>query len=406
MRIVIRNTHQNKHILLAFAYNNRPDRERLSGILRFTTLRPKWEIRILDRSSSSVNHDAKLLTSTWRIDAVICTADSNYLNVLGLSGNRSPIFVAMDPPEGSEPQNANVIVKGRTSDITERVAALMLQRGYKNFAFYGTRTPEEIAYSNACERHFLHSLKRQNRQCLVFSPSHVSSWSERLKATSAWLQSLPKPCAVLAYSDELAKGLLDACRIAHIDVPGQVSIIGVDDSPEICETCRPTLTSVRLDFELSGYLAAKTLDSVFQRGSLWKRRTVRYGISGITERASTQDFRGRGRIVSMATDILRTLPLESLNVDTISRKTNTSRRLLEMYFKQILGHSMREEIACRRLKAIRERLVKTSAPIGDIVLACGFRTLSAAQVAFRKRYGISMNALRKCLPSAKASQGL
>ena len=56
-----------------------------------------------------------------------------------------------------------------------------------------------------------------------------------------------------------AQQVYDACRMAKVSIPGTVSVVGVDNQTEICESLRPTLTSIQPDFELCGYLAAELL---------------------------------------------------------------------------------------------------------------------------------------------------
>ena len=62
------------------------------------------------------------------------------------------------------------------------------------------------------------------------------------------------PTAVFAYSDEVAMGALRSLRRAHIAVPEQMSIVGVDDHPmaELND-----LTTVRQPVDEQGRIAAR-----------------------------------------------------------------------------------------------------------------------------------------------------
>lgn len=53
--------------------------------------------------------------------------------------------------------------------------------------------------------------------------------------------------AIFAANDQMALGLLHACRDAGVDVPGRLSVIGFDDVPEAAHYS-PPLTTVRQDF--------------------------------------------------------------------------------------------------------------------------------------------------------------
>lgn len=67
-----------------------------------------------------------------------------------------------------------------------------------------------------------------------------------------------RPTAIVALSDIIALGALDAARDAQISVPGELSIAGFDDQPE-ASYCRPQLTTVRQSIEAKGRVAADFL---------------------------------------------------------------------------------------------------------------------------------------------------
>lgn len=67
-----------------------------------------------------------------------------------------------------------------------------------------------------------------------------------------------RPTAIMALSDIIAVGVLDAARDLGVRVPEEVSIAGFDDQPEACWV-RPTLTTVHQPIEAKGRLAAEML---------------------------------------------------------------------------------------------------------------------------------------------------
>jgi DNA-binding LacI/PurR family transcriptional regulator len=64
------------------------------------------------------------------------------------------------------------------------------------------------------------------------------------------------PTAVYAHSDELAAGALRTLRRAGLDVPGDISVVGIDDHP-VCELM--DLTTVRQPVREQGVAAGETL---------------------------------------------------------------------------------------------------------------------------------------------------
>jgi DNA-binding LacI/PurR family transcriptional regulator len=70
--------------------------------------------------------------------------------------------------------------------------------------------------------------------------------------------SAEKPTAIVAFSDIVALGVLDAARDAGVSVPGELSVTGFDDLAE-AQWSRPALTTVRQPIESKGRLAAEFL---------------------------------------------------------------------------------------------------------------------------------------------------
>lgn len=75
----------------------------------------------------------------------------------------------------------------------------------------------------------------------------------------------PKVTAVFASNDPMALGVMLAMSEAGRDVPGDVSVVGVDDVPE-SGYFNPPLTTVRQDFEALGRLSVDRLLTVIEGG--------------------------------------------------------------------------------------------------------------------------------------------
>lgn len=67
-----------------------------------------------------------------------------------------------------------------------------------------------------------------------------------------------RPTAIVAFSDIIAVGVLDAAREAGVSVPDELSVTGFDDLDE-AQWSRPSLTTVRQPIESKGRLAAEFL---------------------------------------------------------------------------------------------------------------------------------------------------
>ena len=78
------------------------------------------------------------------------------------------------------------------------------------------------------------------------------------EAAGALLSRSPRPTALLAFSDQLALGVMEAARERGLHVPGDVSVVGFDDVPEAA-TATPPLTTTSQDHAEKGRLAGEML---------------------------------------------------------------------------------------------------------------------------------------------------
>lgn len=82
------------------------------------------------------------------------------------------------------------------------------------------------------------------------------------------LAAADRPTAILAMSDELAIGVIDAAHDLGLAVPADVSVVGFDDAPTAAAS-RPPLTTVHQDHREKGRTAVRLL-----LGELGERRSV------------------------------------------------------------------------------------------------------------------------------------
>lgn len=79
-----------------------------------------------------------------------------------------------------------------------------------------------------------------------------------LEAATALLQSDVPPTAIFVGSDASAMGVLEAARIRGLSVPGDLSIVGFDDTV-LARTSNPQLTTVHQPIAAIGRTAVETV---------------------------------------------------------------------------------------------------------------------------------------------------
>lgn len=266
--------------------------------------------------------------------------------------------------------------------IGNTAAELLMRRGHTAFSYIGCDFAAEGGISRARGNAFAKRLEREAFNCRSFT-THPDRPDELVNH----LLSLPKPCGVMVYSDYFAQEVLDACHEAKLSVPDQVNIISVDNETEICESVRPQLSSIQPGFEQAGYDAAKTLMRIIETGEC--APDVSYGFSRLVERQSTMDVNGSRRLVTTACAYLAAHFTERLTVATLAREMRTCRRRLELRFREILGHTVHDELERLRLDEARRLLTQTSQPVAEVAQACGYRSDDAFRKAFTAATGLT-----------------
>jgi len=94
-------------------------------------------------------------------------------------------------------------------------------------------------------------------ETLIVEPGDYSEASGEVAMRQVLLTG-PTPDAVFAASDLMAMGALRVLRGAGLSVPGDVAVVGFDDSP-VCRHTEPGLTSVHQPVEEMGRVMADLL---------------------------------------------------------------------------------------------------------------------------------------------------
>lgn len=105
-----------------------------------------------------------------------------------------------------------------------------------------------------------------SRGIALVHKTHGGEWSEhwgRIACANLLEQGYDMD-ALLCDSDQIARGAIDALRDRSISVPGKVAVIGFDNWDSIVDGTYPKLTSVDMQLESLGRLAAEQLFSAMK----------------------------------------------------------------------------------------------------------------------------------------------
>lgn len=245
--------------------------------------------------------------------------------------------------------------------------------------FFHTWPAERInVFRNCC--------RRDGRECLVLDGMRGESEEAFRARLGTWVASLPHRCAIFAVNDAIAKDVAKALRAAQRSMPHDATLVGANAADPGDSAAVDGISSVRIDFELSGYLAAKAL---LEGGG-----GAIFGPLLVERRKST---RGRGRratFVMEAVDTIRREACAGLTATALIARSGVSKSLFNLRFREAVGHSVRDEIEHVRLERVFTLLAETDMPLGIVSDMCGFGSEVELRQIFRKRTKMSMTEWR------------
>jgi len=205
-----------------------------------------------------------------------------------------------------------------------------------------------------------------------------------------WLVSMPKPVAIMAGNDDRSQDILAACKIASINVPSEVAILGVDNDELICGLSYPQLSSIALNTQRAGYEAAQVLGKLMDRQKVEeKEKEVLVSPLHVVTRQSTDIMAIEDKQVAQAVHFIRNHSNEVIQVGNVVEAAGISRRTLEQRFRKTLGHSVLEEIKYARVNQMAKMLVETNLSISQIAWSLGFPYTNNISRYFKQQKGIT-----------------
>ena len=277
----------------------------------------------------------------------------------------------------------------RIANDLERAGILaaehLLERGFQHYAYVGGPQRSDVAGQR---RGFCKTLRQRGFSCHVRGIAEHPVPEVKASALAIWIASLPRPLAVLARTHLQGRAVLDACRLARLQVPEDVAVLAGDDDPLLCEHCVPPLSAVDIATRQIGRAAATLLDSLMSGGPPAAAATLIPPVS-IVARQSTEVLAVPDPELAKALGRIRQLACASIHVDDIVRSVAMSRRQLERGFRRLLGRTPAEEIRRLRIARARHLLASTDMPIAKVARACGFASAGYLSTAFRRTFGMS-----------------
>ena len=276
------------------------------------------------------------------------------------------------------------------------------ERGFRNFAWFSS-IDDAVARLRFGGFHETLGKSDFTAQSWIFRPparGRNDEWTLKCE----FLKKRPataKPVAVLAH-DADAANVLDAADEARLSVPDEVAILGIDNSPLICESVRVPLSSINHDMESVGYEGAALLDRLMRGGACAARPRALPPKAAL--RQSTEVTAVKDEPLRRALKHILANYRSRDCVYHVASASGISRFTLNRAFRRHLGMSVSDYLATLRLARAKDLLLQTKMPVADVAAQTGFNTQQYFTNVFRTAVGVtprvSGSSISTCQPVA------
>jgi len=373
-------------------------RKRMMGIYRELGAASRYDIRIISNEESLCD----LLTVTngdERPDGIISGVpySERTKRMIGVSGIP---FVGIGMTENeivSRPKLSGFVLNDNEGIGRAAADFFLGLGGFRSFAYVPDTRGR--SWSVLRGRAFAARLAGTGKDCFLFQSNDGDTAS-----LSNFLSQLPRPAAILAAWDGRAADVLHAAHKANLQVPEDISVLGVDDDEMICEHTVPPLSSVKTDAEGMGESSARMLHSFLSGRRKALSRIVRCPIIGITERQTTGSPAPATSLIERALAFIDAEATNGIKAEDVAKYLKVSRRLLDLRFKQFETGSVTEKITERKIAAARRLLTETDLSIKEVFRQSGFGDVSNATKLFKSTIGLSPVAWRAQQATGKPAE--
>lgn len=354
----------------------------IRGILRYSHLHGPWTF--LCRTPVTSEGNSRITMSElkkWNPDGVIWREGNSTLPIKQLG--RPVIYVPLTDKSAEFP---NILTNDK--QIGTMVAENFLDRGFRNFAFYGLGA--NYFWSLGRQTAFAEQIKTRKIETYIYDDKgRNKSRPAKQKRIATWLSSLPLPIALMICTDDCCHDCFEACRIANLRIPDDVAIIGSGNDELVCDFVDPPLSSVSWNIEHAGYEAARTLANMMAGKQLNHNPDIYVEPLNIITRRSSNILAIEDKHIAMAVQFIRNNAARRIQVKDVVKAVPASRRVLYRRFKEVLGKSILQEIRSASMDYAAKLLLESNLSISAIAVELGYDDAKNLSRMFTKEKGMT-----------------
>lgn len=371
-------------VVVALTTQSYAGQRKLAGIFRFLSGKYLWDITLL-RAASELTLDFVTRSENETDGYLLSVHESTEIRQALLRTRKPIVFLDdFDPISIPPSTNASFLTTDQYAIGATAAVHFLKTAKFSTFAFVPAINDPHWSLKRA--EGFVRTLARRKKTVVVFNGDKTRSAADAL---ASWVNSLPKPAAIFAAYDDRAVDVINACRRCGNKIPTDVMILGAGDDALVCNSCTPSLSSVKIPFEEHGFLAARELQS-----------RMTYPSGTLATLHSQNDFRlsqrqttsGKDTVSAIVHDGLAFIAAQAtsgIKVPDVVNFLHVSRRLADLRFQQATGKSILQTITETKINEAKRLLRSTSQPISEVASRCGFSNANYFKNVFVKACGTS-----------------
>ena len=374
-------------ILLLTDYSQESERRFLNGFVKYADTQGGCIFYPMSHLISQTKDNSKeiiKIARKFKVDAILGLWHN--INVEEAKKLGIPIFLRTYKKIYSD----FPMLTGHYKEFGAYAADFFIKQNFSNYAFIGMK---DILWS--LSRYEGYSEQIAATKKTTTHRYDVEDFQNEIADINKWLHSLPKPVALLACNDMMARQVTEICQMEGLRIPEDISLLGVDNDEFMCNISSPTLSSIKLNFEKHGYDIAKALFKMVHEKNIWPARIAVEAI-GVVERMSTKRKVISDPYIHEIVDFITRNYTQEIDISKLTSFIPLSRRAIEMKFKkEMYPHTITSYITKLRLAHFCNLLENSELPISTAADMSGFIDNSNFSTIFKKYKGMTPTEYRK-----------
>lgn len=370
-------------------------RELCRGIIQYAQDYKDWTLTMLD-FESLMNQSA-----LEKFDGFIIRAINKKI-VKTFAATKKPVVDLFEEMTSSPFAR----VMQNPTKISQLAVRHFIQHHFSTFAFFGH---EGVLYSDLRRDAFVECLRLHRKKCFIYQTPKSAirnferdvmirekySVSQEKRSIVSFIKRIPKPIAVFCSNDLRAHQLISVCRETGVDVPSEVSVLGVDNDEMLCAFSSPSISSIDPNAHGMGLKAAQMLAEMMDGKQV--KPVVRIMPTQLVTRVSSETFsiESHPSWMSDALVFINTNVSKRLSASDVYRHVNRSHTVVDNAFRETLGTTVSKEIQEARLREAHRLVTTTALPFTSVSNLSGFASVQYFTRSFTTAFGKSPTSARE-----------